>query len=236
MRVSVQPNTVKPGTYRLVLHTGDLATFEDFIRHAEGGSTITRADAVAVLTAAAEWVRRRAGEGREADLGPMGRSRLGMKGVFETIPDRVEDADVTLTISWVLPGAMKRAVAKAGAKLVRERVEPEPKRPNLVEARRILSGGTPDEQPGRYLPGEPIRLYGARLDYDPTRPDEGVFLVAAGGVETRVELVAINTPKQVLFIMPTDASGAYHVHVRRRHLRPDGPLLEGRLGEPIVPA
>ncbi len=59
--------------------------------------------------------------------------------------------------------------------------------------------------------------------------------MAAGGVETRVELVAINTPKQVLFIMPTEASGPLHVHVRRRHLRPDGPLLEGRLGEPIVP-
>ncbi len=236
MRVSVQENTVKPGTYRLVLHTGRLATFEDFIRHAEGGSTITRADAVAVLTAAAEWVRRRAFEGREADLGPMGRSRLGMRGTFETIPDRVEDADVTLTISWVLPGAMKRAVAKAGAKLVRERVEPDPKLPNIAEARRILPGGVPDGQPGRYLPGEPIRLYGHRLDYDPTRPDEGIFLVAASSAETRVELVAINSPKRMLFIMPADATGAYHVRVRRRHLRPDGPLLEGRLSEPIVPA
>ena len=141
---------------------------------------------------------------------------------------------MTLTISWVLPGAMKRAVGKAGADLVRERVEPDPKLPNIAEARRILPGGVPDGQPGRYLPGEPIRLYGARLDYDPTRPDEGLFLVAAGGIETRVELVAINTPKQVLFIMPTDATGLYHIHVRRRHLRPDGPLLEGRLGEPIV--
>ena len=236
MRVSVQENTIKPGTYRLVLHTGRLATFEDFIRHAEGGSTITRADAVAVLSAAADWVRRRAGEGREVDLGPMGRSRLGMKGTFETIPDRVEDADVTLTISWVLPGAMKRAVAKAGAELVRERVEPDPKLPNIAEARRILPGGVPDGQPGRYVPGEPIRLYGNRLDYDPARPDEGVFLVDAGSAETRVELVAINSPKQVLFIMPTDATGPYLVRVRRRHLRPAGPLLEGRLSEPLAPA
>ncbi len=236
MRVSVQENTIKPGTYRLVLHTGRLATFEDFIRHAEGGSTITRADAVAVLTAAAEWVRQRAFEGREADLGPLGRSRLGMKGVFETIPDRVEDADVTLTISWVLPGAMKRAVGKAGEDLVRERIEPDPKLPNLVEARRILPGGTPDEHPGRYVPGGAMRLYGARLDYDASLIDEGVFLVAAGGTETRVELVAINSPKQVLFIMPTDATGSYGIRVRRRHLRPDGPLLEGRLSEPLVPA
>ncbi len=58
--------------------------------------------------------------------------------------------------------------------------------------------------------------------------------MAAGGAETRVELVAISSPKRVLFIMPTDATGPYHV--RRRHLRPDGPLLEGRLSGPIVPA
>ncbi len=60
--------------------------------------------------------------------------------------------------------------------------------------------------------------------------------MAAGGAETRAELVAINAPKQVLFIMPTGAAGPNHVHVRRRHLRPDGPLLEGHLSEPISPA
>ncbi len=112
MKVSIQANTLRPGTYRVILHTGTRATFEDFIRHAEGGSTVTRADAVAVLTAAAEWVRQLAFQGREADLGPLGRSRLGMKGSFDTIPDRIEDADVTLSIAWVLPGPLKRAVAK----------------------------------------------------------------------------------------------------------------------------
>jgi hypothetical protein len=50
-----------------------------------------------------------------------------------------------------------------------------------------------------------------------------VFLVAAGGTEARVELVAINAPKQVLFIMPTDATGVYHVRVHRRRLRPTQP-------------
>ncbi len=236
MRVSVQPNTVKPGTYRLVLHTGRLASFEDFIRHVEGGSTVTRADAVAVLSAAADWVRQCAAMGREVDLGPLGRSRLGMKGVFETIPQRIEDADVTLTISWVLPGKMKRAVARAGAGLVRERVQAVPKRPIIAEARRILPGGVPDDHPNRYTPGQAVRLYGSRLDYDPARADEGVFLIAEDHTETRVELVAINSPKQVLYIMPSDASGSYYVIVRRRHERPDGPLLEDRLSEPLVPA
>ena len=235
MKVSIQANTLRPGTYRVILHTGTRATFEDFIGHVEGGSTITRADALAVLTAAAEWVRQLAFQGREADLGPLGRSRLGMKGTFDAIPERIEDADVKLSIAWVLPGVLKREVAKAGARLVRRRVEPAPKRPNPIEARRILPDGIPDPQPGRYVAGEAMRVSGARLDYDATRPDEGLFLVAPDASETRVEQVFTNEPAQLAFLMPSDASGPYTVLIRRRHPRGHGPLLEGRLSEPILP-
>ncbi len=236
MKVSIQANTLRPGTYRVILHTGTRATFEDFIRHVEGGSTVTRADALAVLTAAAEWVRQLAFQGREADLGPLGRSRLGMKGSFDAVPDRIEDADVTLSIAWVLPGPLKRAVAQGGARLVRRRVEPAPKRPNPLEARRILPGGVPDSQPGRYAAGEAMRVSGARLDYDAARPDEGLYLVAADESERAVEQVFTNEPAQLAFLMPADASGPYVVLIRRRHPRGHGPLLEGRLSEPIVPA
>jgi hypothetical protein len=235
MKISIQQNTVRPGTYRVVLHTGTRATFEDFIRHVEGGSTITRADAVAVLTAAAEWVRSRAARGREADLGPLGRSRLGMRGTFESIPERVEDADVTLTVGWVLPGPLKRAVARAGRELVRERVAPAPKTPHPVEARRTLPDGVPDPQPGRYQPGQALCVRGARLDYDATRPDEGVFLLDASGSATRVSQVFTNEPKQVAFLMPPDAAGPYTLELRRRHPRGHGTLLSGRLSEAIVP-
>ena len=236
MKVSIQANKLRPGTFRVILHTGTRATFEDFVRHVEGSSTVTRADAVAVLTAAAEWVSRLAFQGREADLGPLGRSRLGMKGSFDTIPDRIEDADVTLSIAWVLPGPMKRAVAKGGARLVRRRVEPAPKGPNLIEARRILPGGAPDSLPGRYVAGEAMRVAGARLDYDAARPDEGLFLVAPDASETAVVQVFTNEPAQLAFLMPADASGPYVVLIRRRHPRGHGPLLEGRLSNPIVPA
>ena len=236
MKISIQESAVRPGTYRVVLHTGQRAAFEDFIRHVEESSTITRADALAVLTAAAEWVQQMAARGREADLGPLGRSRLGMKGVFTSIPERVEDADVTLNVTWVLPRALKRAVAQAGRELIRERVAPAPKQPHIAEARRILAGGVPDPHPGRYTPGEPLRLYGTRLDYDAGRSDEGVFLIAEDGSVTRVEQVFANEPKQVAFLMPADAQGSYIIEIHRRHPRGHGPLLEGRLSTPIVPA
>ena len=46
MKISIQESAVRPGTYRVVLHTGQRAAFEDFIRHVEESSTITRTDAL----------------------------------------------------------------------------------------------------------------------------------------------------------------------------------------------
>ncbi len=91
-------------------------------------------------------------------------------------------------------------------------------------------------QPGRYAAGEALRVAGARLDYDADRPDEGLFLVAADESETAVEQVFTNEPAQLAFLMPADASGPYAVLIRRRHPRGHGPLLEGKLSEPIVTA
>ena len=236
MKISVQENPTKPGTYRIVLHPGRRASFDDFLNHIEGSTALTRGDALACLTAAADWVRRQALEGREADLGPLGRSRLGMKGTFDQRPERIDDSDVTLTVSWILRSAFKRSIAKQGGRLVRERVAPGTKAAVLAEARRIMPNALPDDVPGRYAPGCGMRIYGTRLDFDQTMPDEGVFLVTPAGVETRMEQAFIVQPKQIMFLMPADAAGPYGVVVRRRHPKEYGDLLTGRLDEAIVPA
>ena len=49
MKISIQESAVRPGTYRVVLHTGQRAAFEEFLRHVEESSTITRADALAAM-------------------------------------------------------------------------------------------------------------------------------------------------------------------------------------------
>lgn len=235
MRISIHENPIKPGTYRIVLHPGKRASFEEFLKHIEGATAMTRADALGVLTAAAQWVQWRAESGREADLGPLGRSRLGMKGKFDKLPERIEDSEVSLTISWLLPGKLKRAVAKEGARLVRERIAPSRKFPNLAEARRIMPNALPDDVPGRYTPGGAMRIHGAKLDFDQSQPDEGAFLVTHGGVETRLEQAFIVEPQQIIFLMPGDAAGEYRLLVRRRHPAGHGELMEGTLKGVIVP-
>jgi len=235
MKVAIEPNPVKPGTYRVVLHTGARTTFESFLAHAEGRSTVTRADIVAVLAEVVEWVEFQATQGREVDLGPMGRSRLGMKGQFEERPKEIEDKDVRLTIGWVLPRALKEDVAKAGVKLVRHRVSSLPKAPDITEARAVLANTQPAPELSRYVPGMPLCLTGERLDYDLAQPDEGVYLIAPGVPEIRITTAGRVTPTEILFTMPPDATGAYTLQVRRRHPKQTGPLMSGKLNTPLLP-
>ena len=233
MRVFVDENAVTPGSYRVVLQTGQRASFDSFLEHAAASSTVARADALAVLTVAAEWIESMAATGREADLGPLGRSRLGMKGKFTGIPERIEDADVQLTMSWVLPPALKRRVSLAGARLVRERAEALPKAPNPQEARAILQDAEPAPVPNRYVAGGALRVWGHRLDYDRARADEGVFLIAADGTQRKVRRLLVVQPKELLLMMPGNAAGPYRLEVRRRHPKQTGRLMVGRLDDPL---
>ncbi len=235
MHISLDEVAIQPGRYRVVLHTGDSEDFEAFLAFAQQSSTISRSDAIAVADRMAEWIALRAAEGREVNLGPLGRSRLGMSGTFDSRPDRIDDKDVRLTISWILPGKLKQRVAKAGDKLVRQRVMPKPKAPNVVEVRQILAGGALDNVPARYVAGKGLRLDGQRLDYDPANDDEGVFLIDEQQTARRLIDVVTILPKKILLLMPADASGTYTVEVRRRHPKSTGRLLTGRYDKPLVP-
>ena len=235
MRVSVQENALKPGKYRVVLHTGESASFEQFLDHVSYGTTLSRPDILAVFQAAKEWMLMTAGDGREANFGPLGRTRLGMKGQFDKVPERIEDADVQLTLSWVLPGEIAKRVAVFGKELVRKRVDPEPKWPNPYDARRVLSDASHDPVQNRYAPGCVMLLSGANLDYDSSQEDEGVFLIDEAGSATRMTQVCVHEPSRVMFQMPYDAEGTYRLEVRRRHPKGKGNPLTGRLQYPLVP-
>ena len=93
MKISLQDNPVKPGTKRIVVHPGAGSSFDDFVSFAES-STVRRADVLAVMACAEEWITRQASNGREVDLGPLGRSRLGMRGKFKGLPEQITENKV----------------------------------------------------------------------------------------------------------------------------------------------
>ena len=93
MKISLQDNPVKPGTKRIVVHPGAGSSFDDFVSFAES-STVRRADVLAVMACAEEWITRQASNGREVDIAPVGRSRLGMRGKFKGLPEQITENKV----------------------------------------------------------------------------------------------------------------------------------------------
>jgi hypothetical protein len=236
MKLSIQNNPVKAGTKRIVLHTGRRFSFEDFICHAVGSSTLTRADVLAVFNCAEQWIRQATAAGREADLGLLGRTRLGMKGSFTGEPQRLEDTDIEMTVNWILPPSIKRFAAVKGSDIIRKKTAPNDKNPAPGEARRILDNATEDPLANRYAPGKPLAIYGNRLNFDTTRDDEGVFLIAPEAGEQKIGQVISAMPKKIMCIVPAESSGSYRLQVRRRHKKGSGKVLAGELSRPLLPA
>lgn len=219
VKVSIQPNPTQSGKYRAVLHTGRKATYADFLEHVQGSCTVTEADAQAVLIAAAQWIEKRATEGRAVDLGPLGYSRLAMKGSFAKSPKRIFDKEVKLNISWILPRKLKQRVAKKGEDLVRSRVYADDKQPHIADAREVLSNGERGPNSKTYRAGGALRIAGHRLNYNKQLTDEGVYIRKAGAKRwQRIEYVISVAPSEVLFLMPAELTDDVELELRRRHL------------------
>lgn len=90
-------------------------------------------------------------------------------------------------------------------------------------------------------PKDVVQINGTRLYFDPTRPDEGVFLVPTGPAPTaeRVTNYLDHGDKVITFQVPNGLTpGPYYVEVRgrARNSKPESELRIGRAPQTITPA
>lgn len=227
IKISLQENSLKPGSQRAVLHTGRALNFEEFQEYCEAKSSLSATDALTVAHLMEEWIAFNAAKGQEVDLGPLGRSRLGMKGSFTDSPKRILDKEVQLTLSWIFPRKLKDRVAKAGAKLVRQRVNPVDKSPFVQQIKALDINGQLLPRENIYIPGQFIRIYGARLKFNPSADDEGVFIQKGKKQPTKLTEVLRITQQELLVRIPEDITGKCKLRVVRRHPAKTGELIWG---------
>lgn len=66
-------------------------------------------------------------------------------------------------------------------------------------------------------PGGGAKLRGHYLQFDPEDVEQGIFLTAEDQSRVRIETVLHNTPRELIFLVPSDlASGEYTIEVRSR--------------------
>lgn len=236
VRLSIVKSAVADGKYRVALQTGRRSGFEEFLNWVQDASALTASDARAAIHMAAEWIVHRAAEGRECDLGPLGRSRLGMKGVFDELPERVLDDDVTLTVSWVFPNKLKKQVKHAGDRMVRLHRNALPTAPNILDVK-CFSTAVQGWERNCWEPGGVLHLYGSHLKFDLAREDEGVFLKRLSDGETvRLERYLDVYDKNVRCLIPSELAGwrMVTVTVKARPRKTEDPPNESQYGEPLT--
>lgn len=175
------------------------------------GSTVGKADILAVLSLLDETTEALVLEGYRVDLAGIVDVYPRMQGVFNGPGDGFDKSRHTIGVTASpSPGFISR-IRRDASVSKEETLKPAPNPVEFRDAATATSNGPVTK-------GNIGTLSGSRLKIDPTNLDEGVFFLAtSGGVETKVATISNNKPGQLVFLIPaTLASGEYNVQVRAR--------------------
>lgn len=176
-------------------------------RALQRGNTLTRTDFLAAINAYAEEIAYITAEGNTINT-PLFNTSLSITGVFTGSEDTFDSRRHTLKVNITAGTVLKEAVGKV--KL--SKVTGTSNLPMITGLRDTLSSS--DETSVIVKAGSVIELTGARLKFDASDMELGVFFIA-NGAETRLSQVVENKPSKVLAVLPvTVEPGEYTVEVR----------------------
>lgn len=175
------------------------------------GSTVTRADLLAVLSLLDEAVLALVLEGYRVDLAGIADVYPRLQGVFDGPGDGFDKSRHTIGVTANPSPSFISRVRQDVVVSKEESVKPMPNPLDFRDAATGTSNGT-------ITKGNIGTLSGSRLKFSPVAADEGVFFIAnAGGAVTKVATVSTNKPGQLVFLIPAGlTSGEYSLQVRAR--------------------
>ena len=171
------------------------------------GSTVTRADILSVMEDFQGALENIITEGNNV-ITPFANYRVGIRGVFNGSTDSFDSSR-----HQILPlvNAGKKLKAFCLQNLSPVKSETNIKNPSLLEFLDHNSG----ERNTVITKGGIGQISGHRLNFNPEDTNQGIFLIAEDGSETRITVVGMNKPSQLMFSIPASLpSGNYTLEVR----------------------
>ncbi len=200
--------TDEPNSYVARVQPTGTAELDNVIaRMIERGSTVTKADILSVLEEYYSAIESMVLEGVNVNT-PLANYGASIKGIFNGATDSYDPSrhQVAGTVS---PGKRyRKTIRERGQTTKREARKPTP---NPVVYVDVNSG----ERDSLLTPGGMGQIVGHRLKLDPADPAQGIFLIAANGIEARIPTVGKNTPSELMFLIPPVLpAGEYTLQVR----------------------
>jgi hypothetical protein len=192
-------NHVSPsgGTYRAAIQSVGRVELDGVIdRMLERSSTITRADALAVLEEYFGAIESLVLEGFKV-VTPSAVYGVSIKGVFDSAADGYDSSRHSIEPSVSAGAQFRRAVRERAQVQKAEATKP---RPNPVEFIDTNTG----RRNSILTPGGMAQLLGHRLKFDLNDPAQGIFFTHVGNGDTpvRAEVVGKNLPSEIMFLVP----------------------------------
>jgi len=203
-------NNLKKDTteYRAsVVHRDHISLERVINRMLEQGSTVTKADALSVLTNFQRVIEQYLEEGCTVKT-PFANFSSSIKGSFSGVTD-VFDNGRHKIVPVVNAGRELHAHYRQG--IPTHKVEATINAPNLLTYKDIDSG----KKDTIITPGGMAKIWGSRLKFDLNDPSQGIFFIDVDGREYRASVIGENSPSKLIFNAPADLSkGEYKVSVR----------------------
>lgn len=173
------------------------------------GSTVTKADVMAVLDIFFDVVTDEVADGNNVNL-PLVNIRPSVTGTFNSVSDSFDPSRHTkgASISQGLALISKIRVAKV------EKINQPTPTPALIEFTDVTTGITNS----MLTPGSIGRIMGEELKFNPVNADEGIYFIDADNVPTKVATIDNRTEGKLTFIIPaTLTAGSYKLEVRKAY-------------------
>ncbi|MBR8537737.1 DUF4469 domain-containing protein [Carboxylicivirga sediminis] len=209
LKYGLRPNTLstKGGNYIAVVGGNETYTTERIVEMMiQKGSTVTKAEALAVIEEYHSAVEQLVSEGAivHTDLFTVS---SGIAGNFDNITDSFDSQKHQVKLHF-----------KAGERLIKARQRIRLKKKILNHRAPFLKQFTDlstNATDASFTPGQPARIKGTLLKFDAQDPAQGIYLIAEDRSETKVEILILNKPSELMFIMPDELrKGNYKLEVR----------------------
>jgi len=195
-------------------------------RIVEQGSTVNKADVLAVLHDAETACEHYLLEGHRVVLGGLVNLFPRVRGVFDDISDAFDVSRHSVDVGANAGRRIRETVQTRATVEKIEATKPVPKPERYSD----VGSGAADST---VTVGNIGKLDGRRLKFDPTIADEGVYFLADEGAETKVAFVSDITPSRLRFLVPPLTPGTYYLEVRAR-MNDTADLRSGRHLERLV--
>ena len=232
LKYALRENLLTPAPDNYMAQTADVRsyTLDEIINlMMEKGSSVTRADAAAVLQVYGEVCALLVANGAALNT-PLMNASMSISGVFDGANDSFDRRRHAVNLNMTAGTLLRDALASVKC----EKTQIASTDPYITEVKDVVS----DTVNSALTKGGIVQITGSRLKFDAKDETQGIFFVPETGAPVRATVVAENKPARLTALIPqTLDAGIRYIEIRTKLLDNNKSLKTmktGRFAKPLT--